>query len=398
MDGAKTSDRKKKARSIAWLADIYFRDGREAAWTAFEAVSPEEMLRNCRVVRCGEQAARTHAERRDRIRYESFNPPLWAWPYSILRARFDPVEKEKFMFHGGEEIVLPTRGSVSYHFFWSAGQSEPTRKLLPTPVRPGSIIRINPQIPHHTWAADDEEAEAWMIIRDLTDSTAGTHLDLPRDVKVEANPPRRQLTSDELSQSERYALAAWGISEKVRLGRLRAGLSIRQLASTCQIDAAQLSRIETGSSPSNVSLEVLIRIVRCLGLEIQDLLSAGFTDKSSPFKIETIDPAQSARAAKSILCVPERHFIHLEYWTAPEGETVDLEENHGDSDAHSSWIVLQGEAILDLTDPTSGTTRELVDRDSVVHCRNHAGPTSIRALQNLELLRVTYSRGCIVAT
>ena len=236
-----------------------------------------------------------------------------------------------------------------------------------------------------------------MIIRDLTDSTAGTHLDLPRDVQVEANPPRRQLSADELKQSERYALAAWGISEKIRLGRLRSGLSIRQLAGTCQIDAAQLSRIETGSSPSNVSLEVLIRIVRCLGLEIQDLLSPGFTDGSNPFKIERINPMPKAETVQPVLCVPERHFMHLEYWTASEGETVDLEKTLGDSDAHTSWIILKGEAILDISDPTSGTTRELVDRDSVVHCRNRAGLTSARPLENLELLRVTYSRNCVAS-
>ncbi len=99
-------------------------------------------------------------------------------------------------------------------------------------------------------------------------------------------------------------------------------------------------------------------------------------------------------SVRSVLCVPERHFVHLDHWSTPEGKTVDLENDVGDPDAHHSWIVLKGEAILDLTDPTSGTTRELVDRDSVIHCRNHAGPTSIRALQNLKLLRVTYSRHC----
>jgi transcriptional regulator with XRE-family HTH domain len=394
MSSPKPPDRKKKTRSIAWLADIYFHEGRQAASTALGLVSPGEMLQNCRVVRGGEQAVRTHAERRDRIDYESFNPPLWAWPYSILRARFDPIEKHKFMYHGGEEILLPTRGSVSYHFFWSPGKSQPTRKLLPNPVMPGSIIRIDPQIPHHTWAAGDEEAEAWMIIRDATDSAAGTHLDLPRDVKVEAQPPRRQLTSDELRQGERYALAAWGISEKIRSGRLRAGLSIRQLAGVCQIDAAQLSRIETGSAPSNVSLDVLIRIARCLGLEIRDLTSAGFTAENDPFKIETIGPAQKAEALRSVVCPPERHFMHLDYWNTPEGKTVDLEDGSADPDAHHSWIVLKGEAIFDLTDPDSGTTRELVDRDSVIHCRNHAGPRSIRALQDLRLLRATHSRRC----
>jgi len=394
MGSPKPPDRRKKTRSIAWLADIYFRDGRDAAKTALEAVSPVEMLQDYCVVRRGERALRTHAEGRDRIRYQSFNPPLWGWPYSILQVRFDPAEKEKFMHHGGEEILLPIQGSVSYHFFWSAGSSKPTRNLLPKPLKLGSVIRINPQIPHHTWAAGEEPAEAWMMIRDLADSTAATHLDLPPGVSLDVRPPRRQFTSDELEQSERYALVAWGIAEKIRLGRLRAGLSIRQLASACQIDAAQLSRVENGSSSSNVSLEVLLRIARCLGLEIQQLLSTEFIDKHNPFKIERIDRARKTGVVRSVLCIPQQHFLHLDHWSVQEGETVGLEDDRGGSDAHRSWIVLDGEAIFDLTDPISGTTRELVDRDSVIHCRNRAALTSIRALQNLKLLRVTYSPHC----
>ncbi len=391
-------DRRRKSRSIGWLAEIYFRDGRDAAQTAFEAVSPGDLLRNCRVVRGGEQALRTNAEQRDRIRYQSFNPPLWGWPYSVLRARFDPVEKAKFMHHGGEEILLPTQGSVSYHFFWSAGHAEPTRKLLPNPVKPGGIIRINPQIPHHTWAAGEESAEAWMIIRDLTNSTAGTHLDLAADVRLEVQPPRAQLTADELRRAERYALAAWGISEKIRLGRLRAGLSIRELATACQTDPGQLSRIENGASSSNVSLEVLLRLARCLGLEIQQLLSDDSIDKRNPFKVERIDRARKGGGARSVLCIPERHLLHLDHWHVPEGETIRLdEEDSEDSLAHRSWIVLKGEAIFNLVDPIAGTTKELVDRDSVIHCRNHAGLTSFRALQDLELLRVTHSTHCSAA-
>ncbi len=394
MGQPNSPDRRKKIRSIAWLAEIYFRDGGDAARTALEAVSPGDLLQNYLVVRRGEHALRTHAQQRDRIRYQSFNPPLWGWPYSILRVRFDPAEKDRFMHHGGEEVLLPIQGSVCYHFFWSAGRGRPTRKVLPSPLKPGSIIRIDPQIPHHTWAAGEEPAEAWMIIRDLTDGTAGTHLDLPLGVNLEVKTPRRQLTSKELEQSERYALVAWGIAEKIRLSRLRASLSIRQLATACQIDAAQLSRIENGSSSSNVSLEVLLRIARCLGLEIQQLLSTEFIDKRNPFKIEKISQTRKARVVRSVLCIPQRHYLHLDHWSVPEGETLNLKEDRGDPDAHRSWIVLKGEAIFDLADPISGTTRELVDRDSVIHCRNHAGVTSIRALQNLRLLQITYSPRC----
>jgi transcriptional regulator with XRE-family HTH domain len=390
----KTPDRRKKTRSIGWLAEIYFRDGREAAEAALEAISPGEFLQNYRVMRKGEPALRTTAEQQDRIRYETFAPPLWAWPYSILRVRFDPSEKDRFMHHGGEEILLPIEGSISYHFFCSAGSGAPARTLLPEPVAPGSVIRIDPQIPHHAWAAGEEPAVAWMVIRDLTHTTAGTHVDLPRDVSLEVQSQHRQLTAGELEQSERYALIAWGISENIRIGRLGAGLTIRQLAAACEIDPAQLSRIENGSTASNVSLEVVLRIARCLGLEIQQLLSAEFIDQHNPFKVDTLDKTGSPGKGSPLLCIPQQHFIHLHHWKVPVGETTRLEKDRRGGAAQRSWIVLNGEAIFELADPIAGTTKELVDRDSVIHIRNDASLEAIHALQELELLQVTYSSRC----
>jgi transcriptional regulator with XRE-family HTH domain len=394
MAQAKTPDRRKKTRSIGWLAEIYFRDGRRAAQTALEAISPGDLLQNYRVVRKGEPAMRTTAEQQDRIRYETFAPPLWAWPYSILRVGFDPAEKDRFMHHGGEEILLPIEGSISYHFFCSAGSGAPTRTLLPEPVEPGSVIRIDPQVPHHAWAAGKEPAVAWMVIRDLTHTTAGTHLDMPRDVSLEVQPSGRQLTADELEQSERYALIAWGISDNIRIGRLGAGLTIRQLAAACEIDPAQLSRIENGSAASNVSLEVLLRIARCLGLEIQQLLSTEFIDHHNPFKVETLDQIASPGTGSPLLCIPQQHFIHLHHWKVSEGETARLDKDRRDTGAQRSWIVLNGEAIFEIADPIAGTTKELVDHNSVMHVRNDASLEAIHALQELELLQVTYSSRC----
>jgi transcriptional regulator with XRE-family HTH domain len=394
MTRDKTPDRRKKARSIGWLADIYFRDGRLAAQAALEAISPGDLLQNYQVVRKGEHALRTTAEQQDRIRYETFAPPLWAWPYSILRVRFDPAEKDRFMHHGGEEILLPIEGNIAYHFFCSAGSGAPTRTLLPAPVEPGSVIRIDPQVPHHAWAAGEEPAVAWMVIRDLTHTTASTHLDLPRDVSLEVQSSGRQLSADELEHSERYALIAWGISDNIRIGRLGAGLTIRQLAAACEIDPAQLSRIENGSAASNVSLEVLLRIARCLGLEIQQLLSAEFIDHHNPFKVETLDQTGGPGQGSPLLCIPQPHFIHLHYWKVPEGETARPEKDRRGAGAQRSWIVLNGEAIFELADPIAGTTKELVDHDSVMHIRNDASLEAIHALQELELLQVTYSSRC----
>ncbi len=187
---------RKKSRTVAWLADIYFREGAEAARSALEAIAPGDPEQDYRVVRKGEHAIRTDVHQQDRIRYESFNPTFWDWPYSVLRVYFDPSHTGRYMHHGGEEILLPISGQVAYHFFWSPGRRPPREELLPQPLEPGSIIRINPQIPHHTWSAGPGEAVAWMLIRDLADSTAATNVDLPKDLDLEVRSLRRQLDED----------------------------------------------------------------------------------------------------------------------------------------------------------------------------------------------------------
>ncbi len=78
----------------------------------------------------------------------------------------------------------------------------------------------------------------------------------------------------------------------------------------------------------------------------------------------------------------------------PEGENIRLKENQGGAGAQRSWIVLNGEAIFEIADPIAGTTKELVDHDSVIHIRNNASLVAIHALQELELLQVTYSSRC----
>ena len=77
-----------------------------------------------------------------------------------------------------------------------------------------------------------------------------------------------------------------------------------------------------------------------------------------------------------------------------EGETVRLEKDRRGVGAQRSWIVLNGEAIFVIADPIAGTTKELVDRDTVMHIRNDASLEAIHALQELELLQVTYSSRC----
>ena len=95
------------------------------------------------------------------------------------------------MFHHGEEFLAPIDGAVTYHFFWSGGQAPAARLLLDTPVEVGSIIAIDPQTPHHTWAAGERPADAWMIMRDASN----------RAVSISTDP-------DVTARADRYGSAA----------------------------------------------------------------------------------------------------------------------------------------------------------------------------------------------
>src|SRR5215469_6650961 len=164
-----------KEGSLSWLEEIYFDQGRLAATGAFERLLPEAAIGPYAILRpgAGQPAQRTDTEERDGIVYEGFSAPaFWDVPYSLLRVRFEHVPKADFIFHGGEEILIPIAGRIAYHFYSCVESARPKKVGLASPLKPDDIIRINPQLPHHTWAADKAGAEAWMIIRHMSDSAS----------------------------------------------------------------------------------------------------------------------------------------------------------------------------------------------------------------------------------
>ena len=175
-----------KPWTLGWLTNVYFAHGAEAAESALRAIVPAPGLHA--VVKVGRLTWRTDVEEQDGISYENFNPPaFWETPYSILKVRFQPRAKDDFMFHHGEEFLAPLDGEVTYHFFWSGGGAPAARVLLDAPVQVGSIVRIDPQTPHHTWAAGDRPAEAWMIMRDASNRAVSISVD------PDANPRSRSV-------------------------------------------------------------------------------------------------------------------------------------------------------------------------------------------------------------
>jgi excisionase family DNA binding protein len=226
--------------------------------------------RRIEYVKVGRLTWRTDAEEQDGISYQNFNPPaFWETPYSILKVRFQPRAKDDFMFHLGEEFLAPVDGEVTYHFFWSGGGAPAARVVLDAPVQVGSIVRIDPQTPHHTWAAGDRPAEAWMIMRDASNRAVSISVDPDASPRSDRSDISRRASADQLEDPSHYALVAWGLLERIRSHRERARLTMNGLASLVILPA---------SRPVNQSVSRGVgKIGRFLQINVADLVPAQST-------------------------------------------------------------------------------------------------------------------------
>ena len=374
-----------KPWTLGWLASVYFNQGREAARNALRAVVPAPGLHA--VVKSGRSTWRTDVEERDGISYDNFNPPaFWETPYSVLKATFLPRAKDDFMFHHGEEFLAPLDGAITYHFFWSGGDAPAARLVLDEPVAVGSIICIDPQTPHHAWAAGGRPAEAWMILRDASNRAVSISVD--PDVASRGDPTgvSRRASVDQLEDPSHYALIAWGLLEKIRTHRERARLTIAELALRCDLDAGHLSRVEAGKA--NPSLEALVRLARFLQINITDLVPAR---EELPWRVARL----VGQSGQLVPVFPGRtarpHSMHSHVLQLAAGDICDLAAG-ADPFEHSSWIVLSGQTIFEFTEVAT-QTGELVERGNVIHFQS-ALPLRIRALDASRILRVTYAAVC----
>ena len=169
--------------TLGWLAEVFLQQGPDAAARALDSLGSKRSRFEIQRRGQGRESVRTDVRVRDGIHYQSFDPPpAWEAPYCVNFVKFDDTEKTDYMYHGGEEFLVPTKGTVLYHFLWamprdgtSSRDAPIVKRVIGAPARRGHLVRINPNVPHHTWASGGP-AEAWMVFRDLGGSAASISL------------------------------------------------------------------------------------------------------------------------------------------------------------------------------------------------------------------------------
>jgi len=402
-------ERRSKTAQLSGLAlieNLYFRAGPEAAQGQLQRLlGAEQSVRAFALCDVGQPAVGLNTLPSDDISYETFSPPVsWNAVYSVQRIRLGAKLKSDFLFHPGEEILIPTQGEVAYHFFWSPGASPPERFLLSPPASEGQILRINPQIPHHAWSAKGE-ATAWLILRHAMNSPVALVMDqhssqalqpqlgvpsaFGRSQKAWSNARtqrRRRVTASNLRKPGAYAMIAWGISELIRDARLKAGLTPTDLARQIGIDPSSISRLE--EAKANVSIEMLGRVCAALRIGMAECMESGsWIYERDDLEAKRWDDGQIVHPPKG------SHFLHLSVLQLAKGQHRVVPTSCGaDSSPLSSWIVLSGRLMAELPN-TMGAKSMILDASNVLHFRKY-GDVNLNAMQDSTIIQVIYSTVC----
>jgi transcriptional regulator with XRE-family HTH domain len=392
---------------LALIESLYFRAGPKAAEDQLQRLlGPDQAVRPFALCDSGQPSVGMDIAPADEIAYESYSPPpSWNAAYSLQRVRMGHREKSEFVFHPGEELLIPIHGEVAYHFFWSPGAQQPERVLVSPAAKEGTILRINPQIPHHAWGLRDG-AEAWLVLRHSTNSPAalvmdqdsaslavkhgGASLVSVRDQHSSSStraPLRRRVTASDLRKPGAYAMIAWGISELIRDTRQRTGLTTTDLARQVGIDPSSLSRLE--EAKANVSIEMLGRVCRALRIGMAERMKSG----SWIYDREQLDSRQSKSSDLPLTAPNGPHFLHPHIFRFRNGESRRVFSGRGqDTSQISSWIVLEGRLLLELG-PKLGGKSVIAESGNVLHFREH-GEVAVQALQNSNVIQIVHSQLC----
>lgn len=398
-----------RKRTIGGLAEKFFQDPHEAESLLLEAVPELTSLAHYSVVRPsgGSPEYRTDATASDGLTYVRFNPPaLWNAPYSLLRLYLTPVDDEKtteLMHHLGEELLAVTAGTMRYRFCWTRGGEQPRREYTAM-LRPGSIIRINPMLPHHGSLplGHGSSAEAWMVFRHPTELPTSISLDQRLIDKAKIEVPKKRIGESELMNDPgKYALTAWGLAEAINLRRLASGLTPGQVARICGIDRSHLARIEAGST--NVSLTALFSVAELLHINVVEHIRASLWSHHIDYfeKMETMSSAHHRRL--SCLEAQHQHFLHPSLKTLSSGRMHSLRVES----QFSSWIVLSGHPLVYITVRKGGVDlqtspssealtekrTEQLEPESVIHF--HGRHTlQVECVAETRMLLIEYSSDC----
>jgi transcriptional regulator with XRE-family HTH domain len=411
------TDRKTSVRSnsLGYLERSFFLNGRNSegrfeAADDFEKVftRPYEENFYAHLRRdAGVEVARTDASGIESVRYWSFDPPsFWNSPYQLMRVKVGKPKPEVFYYHPGEEFVLPIEGEgVCYDFFWTEPDSRKLPHVYPSPsepvvVRERQAIRIQPQIPHRAWGMGRGETDAWMITRPLENEAGQIYVAQSDRVLAQSNSRQVELTDLQKNLPGHYLLLAWGISEHIRLKRLRTNRTIAEVAAACEIDSAHLSRIEKGST--NVNLETLIKLFRELDINVARVAAAPSEAKRLGIDLQWQGGGRG-RARTPVFEEPEPrielvfdpiprrltdHFIHPQLWQFPANSPQSLatEANKWPT----TWVIIQGRVLIDI-ELNDRKVSEVLDKDSVLHIReNGAKINNLVALEDSLVLQILF--------
>jgi transcriptional regulator with XRE-family HTH domain len=319
------------------------------------------------------------------VEYERFGPDGWEAPYVVIRASVDSQNDAEpdFHYHLGEELLAPIDGDVTYEYFWTSSQERLT-------VSPGSLVRMNCQLPHRNWASR-KGTKVWMAIRPETGSTASVGLDTTQSVTEKLS---QSISEADIQNPGKFALVALGLQPRLKIARHRVGLSIDKLATLCEISQSSASRMEDLKT-ANVSVHTLVKIAEKLDLD----LSRVFPSFNWNYRVAALSGDAHPRVALNATKppVPVRHYMHPILWELQNGQRIEqlLDDTWPDlgADSMHSFIVLSGRVLFDIGDHANPQPIAL-NADGVLHIRDNPH-CSVQALATCSVLHFVYSSVCV---
>ena len=328
----------------------------------------------------------------------SYNAPnYWGDPaYSVLRWTVPKSEKRvHLMSHSSEELLWCEGGPLHYQFFFSPGGVKPAELLFPVPKK--ELIRIRPQIPHHNYSPGTSSS-GWMIVLHKTGDP--NRLEMPEDAAMKIQTPssgssgsdrdrfREGFTEEELTDPTTYSLVAWGLSEKIRIARLRANLTIKQLAALCDIHPSYVWRLE--NADTNISMDTVFQMAKLLRIDLTDFLKIAACE--SPYSTDTDrvkpSPGDSKHDHPMLYSDPEyAHRLHPHFWCLEPNDEATIPLPRG-TDDQSTFIVLEGNVQFRHFSLVAGAVLHLRERSAM----------GLKATLRSKLLEIRYSTVCTCKT
>jgi transcriptional regulator with XRE-family HTH domain len=318
------------------------------------------------------------------VEYERFGPDGWEAPYVVIRGTVDAdeVAEPGFHYHLGEEFLAAIDGDVTYQYVGPRGAQELT-------VQPGSLLRMNCQLPHRNWASR-QNTRAWMAIRPETGSTASVGLDTTQQVTEKLS---QSISAEDLSNPGKFALVALGLQPRLKIARHRVGLTIDKLAQLCEISQSSASRMEDLKT-ANVSIHTLAKMAEKLDLD----LSRVFPSFAWEYQLGALSGEERGGGTPLPSTVPPvPHYLHPVVWRLERGErieqVIDASWPELGVDSMHSFIVLSGRVLFDIGDHDAPQPIAL-NTEGVLHVRDNPN-LSLQALTACCVLQFVYSSVCV---